>query len=281
MSTQIDDPEVTSLDTSTSDQDEAAMDEDGRIDQVLAQGGFPSVWPDPLPELTPSQGLALSARILADADCALDVAGHITQVREDGTMWSTPYGKWWWELQAGDQLVVDDQGVVLEGRWDVTPAIFIHTEIHRARPDAKVIIHNHPHHGTLLATLKHLPQITDQQSCMFDGEVVLFDEYTGGIDSASGGQDLAQAIGDATVVVLANHGVLVTGDTIAEATYKFAMFERSCRLNVEALATGLEPTIVPTDKRAQLKQMLLRYSTTYYFNGAARKVLQTAPEVLD
>lgn len=257
------------------------VDEDGRIDQILAGGDFPRVWPDPLPPLTPAQGLALSARILADADCALDVAGHITQVREDGTMWSTPYGKWWWELQAGDQLVVDDRGRVLEGPWDVTPAIFIHTEIHRARPDARVIIHNHPHFATLMATLKRLPEITDQQSCMFDGEMALFDEYTGGIDSASGGRDLASAIGDATVVLLANHGLLVIGDTIAEATYKFAMFERCCRLNIQARATGLEPTIVPTDKRATLKQMLLRYSTTYYFNGAGRKVLQATPDVLD
>jgi len=255
--------------------------EEGRIAQALSGSGFPSVWPRPLPDLTPQQRIAVSARVLAAADCALDVAGHITQVRDDGTMWSTPYGLWWWELTASDQLVVDDRGDVLDGHWDVTPAIFIHTEIHRARPDAKVIIHNHPHHATLLATLKQMPEITDQQSCMFDGEVALFDEYTGGIDSAAGGQALADAIGDATVVMLANHGLLVMGETVEEATYKFVTFERMCRLNHEAWASGRAPTVIPPDRRSQLKAMLLRYSTTYYFNGAARRVLADTPDVLD
>jgi ribulose-5-phosphate 4-epimerase/fuculose-1-phosphate aldolase len=256
--------------------------EDGRIAAALSGATpFPRVWPHPLPELTPQQRIALSARILADADCALDVAGHITEVRDDDTMWSTPYGKWWWELTASDQLIVDDGGDVVEGLWDVTPAIFIHTEIHRARPDAKVIIHNHPHYATLLATMKLMPEITDQQACMFDGEVAIFDEYTGGIDSAQGGQELAGAIGDATVVLLANHGLLVMGETVEEATYKFVTFERSCRLNYEALAAGHPGTIIPPDKRKQLKEMLLRYSTTYYFNGAARRVLASTPEVLD
>jgi ribulose-5-phosphate 4-epimerase/fuculose-1-phosphate aldolase len=259
-----------------------ADSEEGRISAVLSgDAAFPSVWPDPLPNLSPQQRIALSARILAGADCALDVAGHITEVRDDATMWSTPYGKWWWELTASDQLVVDDRGTVVEGRWDVTPAIFIHTEIHRTRPDARVIIHNHPHYATLLATMKLVPEITDQQACMFDGEVALFDEYTGGIDSARGGQELADAIGDATVVLLANHGLLVMAETVEEATYKFVTFERSCRLNYEAMAAGRPGTIVPPDHRKQLKEMLLRYSTTYYFNGAARKVLADTPEVLD
>ena len=82
-------------------------------------------------------------------------------------------------------------GEVIDGRWDVTPAVFIHTELHRSRPDARVIIHNHPYYGSLLSTMHVQPDIIDQQACMFDGDIALFDEYTGGVDDADGGQYLA------------------------------------------------------------------------------------------
>lgn len=254
---------------------------EGRIDSALGEGStFPSVWPEEPPELSEPQKVALSARILAAAGHALDVAGHITVMREDDTMWTTPYGKWWHELTAADILVVDQEGDVLEGPWDVTPAIFIHTEIHRARPDARVIIHNHPHWSTLLATMHLLPEITDQQACMFHEEVVLHDDFAGGVDTADSGGALADAIGDASVVVLAHEGVLVLAETVEEATYKLETFERMCRLNVEAWMTGHKPIPVPEDKRARLKSMLLRYSTRFYWNGVVRQQLTTDPSVL-
>lgn len=255
----------------------------GRIDQALgADGSFPRVWPDPPPDLTVPEKMALSARILAHAGLALDVAGHITVTRDDGeTMWATPYGKWWWELSASDMLVVDYDGNVVEGRWDVTPAIFIHTEVHRNRPDAKVVIHNHPYYSTLLATMKLLPEITDQQACMFDGEMVLFDEYAGGVDTADSGQRLAEAIGGGSAVILAHEGLLVFGGSVEETTYKFDTFERTARLNVDAMQTGHKPEVVPADRRERLKGMLLRYSTQFYWNGWVRKLLATEPDVLD
>lgn len=253
----------------------------GRIDSALGEGStFPAVWPEEPPELTEQQRIALSARILARAGHALDVAGHITVMRDEETMWATPYGKWWHELAASDVLVVDDAGDVREGPWDVTPAIFIHTELHRSRPDAKVVIHNHPHWSTLLATMHVLPEITDQQACMFDGEVALHDEFAGGVDDADSGRALAESIGDASVVILAHEGVLVVAPTVEEATYKLDTFERMCRLNVEAWMTGREPIPVPQDKRKRLKEMLLRYSTRYYWNGEVRRVLAETPEVL-
>ena len=41
-------------------------------------------------------------------------------------------------------------GEVLDGPWDVTPAVYIHTELHRVRPDATLIVHGHPYSATPL-----------------------------------------------------------------------------------------------------------------------------------
>lgn len=254
----------------------------GKLEDALSSGGFPSAMP-PVPELTVPQQMAIAARLLAHDDYALDVAGHITAVRpnSDGSMWCTPYGLWWRELTASDIITIDSEGAVIEGQWDVTPAVFIHTEIHRARPDAPVLIHNHPYYGSLLSTLHVEPDIIDQQSCMFDGDILLFNEYTGGVDDAEGGGYLAGAIGDATAIILANHGVLVTGGSIAQATYRAVTFERTCRLNYDTLASGQEPVPVPPETRGLLKRSINTLSVDYYWGGAIRHLLATEPEVLD
>jgi len=254
----------------------------GKLEDALTGGGFPSTMPE-APSLTVPQQMAVAARLLAHDGYALDVAGHITVVRPDGdgSMWCTPYGLWWREITASDIIVIDPEGTVIEGKWDVTPAVFIHTEIHRARPDAPVLIHNHPYYGSLLSTLHMAPDITDQQACMFDGDILLFNEYTGGVDDAAGGEHLAQAIGDASAIILANHGVLITGSAVAHATYRALTFERTCRLNYDALAAAHKPVPVPPETRGLLKRSINTLSVDYYWGGAVRHLLATEPEVLD
>lgn len=258
----------------------------GRIEQALSESvPFPRAMPGLPKELTIEQKMACAARILASEGCALNVAGHMTVVRE-GTpgLWVNGYGRWWEELSASDICAIDEDGDVTDGSWDVTPAIAIHTELHRARPDAMVVIHNHPHYATLLATMHTLPEITDQQASMFDDEMVLFDEYTGGVDNQDDGRYLAHAIGaSASVAMLANHGVIVMGATIEEATFKFTTFERTCRLNYQAMLTGKGGVPVPKELRQALKPMLLsdRLTVRYYWEGAVRQLLRREPDVLD
>ena len=115
---------------------------------------------------------------------------------------------------------------------------------------------------------------------MFDGDIALFDEYTGGVDDTDSGDHLAAAVGDATAVILANHGVLVTGGSVAQATYRAMNFERTCRLNVDAMASGQKPVPVPPDQRAVLKAAINSMSVDYYWGGEIRHLLAAEPEVL-
>src|ERR1700693_3186208 len=108
------------------------------------------------------------------------MAGHVTMVADaEGNLWASPWGLWWDEVRAQDLCLGSPDGEVLEGRRDVSPAICVHTELPRRRPDARVVLHNHPYHATLLATMGRLPEITHQAACMFDGALALVDEYQG------------------------------------------------------------------------------------------------------
>jgi len=196
-------------------------------------------------------------------------------------MWVNPWGLWWEEIAASDLCVVDRDGTVLEGRWDVTPAIHIHTELHRRRPDARVVVHNHPYWATVLASMGELPRFIHQTSCMYDGDLVFVDEYGGEIDDPELGAELAEHIGGASIALLANHGVIVTGATVPEAVYRAASLDRQCKITYDILRTGAEIREIPPATRPAMKASLLERAADVYWAGAVRALLRDEPETLD
>jgi ribulose-5-phosphate 4-epimerase/fuculose-1-phosphate aldolase len=241
----------------------------------------PRVMPPIGADLTEKQKLACAFRILAREGFTENIAGHITmRDAETDHLWVNPWGLFWEEITTSDLCRFDPDAGVVEGKWDVTPAIHIHTELHRRRPDIAVAIHNHPYHVTVLAALGMLPEMVHQTAAMFDGDLVFVDEYTGEVANAEIGADLAERIGDASVIVLANHGVIVTGPSVEEATYRAATVDRQCRLMYDVVTSGRAYTTMPVRLRQPMKASLLERGTEYYWGGAVRALLREQPEVL-
>lgn len=241
----------------------------------------PSVTPPIGVHLTDEQALACAFRILAADGFAENLAGHITwQRRGHDDLLVNPWGLWWSEMTASDVCEVDMDAAVVRGRWDVTPAIHIHTELHRARPDARVVVHNHPYHVCVLAAVGVLPELVHQTGALFSGELRMVEEYGGEIDSPLLGAELADAIGDATVAILANHGVIVTGSTLQEATYRAASIDRVCRMAYDVMLLGKDPLSMPAGAVKGMKQSLLERAVDVYWAGAVRQLVRTQPEVL-
>jgi ribulose-5-phosphate 4-epimerase/fuculose-1-phosphate aldolase len=232
-------------------------------------------------ELDERQKLACLHRILAGIGFNENMAGHVTMA-VDGSdhLWASPWGLWWDEVRASDLCLVSADGEVLDGSWDVSPAIFLHTELHRARPDARVVVHNHPYHATLLATLGRLPEITHQAACMFDGGLRLVDEYQGQVLDADAGTWLADAVGDAIGVLLVSHGAIVIGSSVEEATYRAFTFDRMCRLTADALLSGESAREIAPEFRASLLEAFRTHALDAFWNGAVRQLLRAEPEVL-
>lgn len=234
-------------------------------------------------DLSVEQELACALRVLAAEGWQENLSGHITVMCDDGSIAANPWGKWWSEVRASDVVHVDlDTGAVVRGALDVTPAVFLHTELHRARPDARVVVHNHPYHATLLACLGVAPVISHQNSALFEDDIGVVDEYEGTVESTSAGEWLASRVGKATAVLLANHGAIVTGASFGEACYRAVAFERMCRFTVDALRTGRGLRRLPGDgaARAALKAELVRNTPDAYWHGAVRQLVAREPEVL-
>jgi ribulose-5-phosphate 4-epimerase/fuculose-1-phosphate aldolase len=226
------------------------------------------------------QKLACLHRILAGIGFNENMAGHVTMDAGDGTMWASPWGLWWDEVCTADLVRVDGDGGIVEGRWPVSPAILLHTELHRARPDARVVVHNHPYHATLLATMGLLPEITHQAACMFDGGLRLVDDYQGQVLDTDAGAWLAAAVGDAIGVILLSHGAIVIGASVEEATYRSVTFDRMCRLTADALTAGRATFEIAPEHRKDLRDAFRTHALDAYWNGALRQTIQRDPTVL-
>jgi ribulose-5-phosphate 4-epimerase/fuculose-1-phosphate aldolase len=242
----------------------------------------PRVMPSVGVELSDEQALACLFRFLARGGFSENMAGHITWQRpgQEGLL-VNPWGLWWDEVSGSDVCEVDMEGRVTAGRWDVTPAIHIHTELHRRRPDARVVIHNHPYWVTVVAAVGLLPEILHQNGSMFFGDLKLVNEYTGEVDTPALGAELAELIGDASVVVLASHGVIITGSTLAEAAYRAATIDRFCRLAVDVAGLGRDPIAIPEGFMKGMRSSQLERAVDSFWNGAVRSVLRAEPEVLN
>ena len=242
---------------------------------------WPRAVPGVDPPLTDPQRFAIAHRILAAEGWQENLSGHITWDRGDGTIWCTAWGRWWEETLASDVMTVDGSGTVLDGPWDVTPAVYLHTELHRARPDARVIVHGHPYAATVLACLGVAPVISHQNACIFDGELITVDEYDGTVESGPAGAALAARVGAASGIQLAHHGAIVIGATLEAACYKAATYERMCRFTLDALQAGMTLPELPAPGRQALKAELERNAPAAYWAGATRAVLRRSPDALD
>jgi ribulose-5-phosphate 4-epimerase/fuculose-1-phosphate aldolase len=93
----------------------------------------------------------------------------------------------------------------------------------------------------------------NQTAAFFHGHIAYDDSYCGIADVLAEGERLARVIGAKHVLFMKNHGVLVTGDTIAQAYRRLYKLERVCRTQVLAMSTGGPLAVLPDAIVAQVQ----------------------------
>ena len=187
------------------------------------------------------QRLALAFRIFGRLGFDEGVAGHITarDPERPDHFWVNPFGLSFKLITADDLILVDHSGRVVEGEWPVNRAAFaIHAAIHPSRPDVGAAAHSPSRHGRAWSTLGRLLSPLTQDSCIFHGDHVLFDDYTGVVNDPEEGKRIAHALGDHKAAILRNHGILTVGRSIEEAVFWYVTMERTCEVELTARAAG-------------------------------------------
>lgn len=186
--------------------------------------------------------------VLHELDEGIDNHFTVTVPGREDRYFILPFGLHWSEARASDMIVFDEGGRTLEGEGVVElSAQCIHAPIHRIT-GRRVVLHTHQTWALALNMLQDnrlLP--ATQTAAFFHGTIAYDDHYAGIADTFEEGERLAAVIGDKDIVFMKNHGVLVTGDTVAQAYRRLYKLERVCRTQVLALGTG-RPLAVLSDE---------------------------------
>lgn len=186
--------------------------------------------------------LAACFRAAAKNGLAEGICNHFSAVipgRNDLFM-VNPFGLAFSEIRASDLLICDFKGNVLEGDGEPEDtAFFIHSRLHQRVPRAKVAFHTHMPYATSLSMVEGAPlSWSGQNALRYYGRTLVDDHYNGLALDSTEGDRISDSIGDADIVFMRNHGVMVIGRTVAEAWDDLYYLERAAEAQVLAESTG-------------------------------------------
>jgi len=166
---------------------------------------------------------------------------------EPGHFLLKPFGPLFGEATASGLIKVDFEGRVIEGEgvWEPT-AFHIHSRIHRAVPRARCALHTHMPFATALTGLADMAILPVNQSAMrFIGRYATLEEYGGLALDAAEGDRIVAAFREKDILLMANHGGTVIGETVAKALYDLHYLEVAARDQWYALAMNRPMRLIP------------------------------------
>ena len=208
--------------------------------------------------------LALGYRILAAQGIGLGLLAHLT-VREPGarTFWTYQLGQSMEEVRLIDLVELDFDLKVVSGSGFVNPNLAFHSEIYAARADVLSIVHHHGGNAVALGAIGRSVEPFDRNAGRWHNEIALAQMYESPVLRHQGASILA-SLGKLKALLLKHHGVLVTGECLADAVVSTIELEQVCGVQLKAMAAG-ELNLMPDAEIEDTKRAL---GSKQYYNGS-------------
>lgn len=191
-----------------------------------------------------SELLATSRRMF-ELGLAPGTSGNVSVRTETGFL-VTPSAIPYDQLQPDDMVEVRDDGSLRPNQRVPSSEWQLHRDLIAARRDAAAIVHTHSPFCTTIACLRRpLPAIHYMIALAGTAEIPCADYATYG--SAELAHNVARALGDGKASLMANHGMVAIGDSLAAALRLAAEIETIAGLYWRALQIGT-PAILPPDE---------------------------------
>ena len=156
------------------------------------------------------------------------------------------------EITLANILTIDLDGKVVAGTARRHSEVFIHSEIFKARPDVNCVIHTHPTYSIALSSTGRPLKCYSQPGALFYELLGAYADTINLIRTEAMGAGVARALGKGRAVLLKNHGVVVTGASIAEAVIGTIMLENGAMVQLLAEAAG---DVAPEFPRADIEKL--------------------------
>ena len=232
--------------------------------------------------------LAACFRMAAKLGLQEGICNHFSFVvpGRDDLMLVNPYGHAFAEVTASNLVICDFEGRVVAGSGvPEATAFYIHARLHLKHPRAKAAFHTHMPNATALAMLEGPPLVWAGQTALkFYGRTLVDEDYNGLALDEREGDRIAAALGDADIVFMKNHGVMVVGPSIAEAWDDLYYLERAAEVQRLAMTTGRVLKPVPKEvAEATYAQMREgdRESARLHLESIKRQLMKEQPDFAD
>ena len=200
-----------------------------------------------------------AAREISETGLVTGTWGNVSaRCGDKDLMIITPSGVSYNSLRMEDLVLVDGNGQVLEGSFKPSTEATLHMKIYKNRPDVRAIVHTHSLYATSFAVAgKSIPVILEETAQMIGHEVPVADYALCGTDALAA--NVAAALGEnKQAVLLANHGLVTVGASMAEALKKAHVIEKTSQVFIYAKILGGANTISKEDT-ARLKENFKNY----------------------
>ena len=183
-----------------------------------------------------------------------------------GGMLVTPSGIGAGELRPQDMVWVGEDGSV-HGDWQPSSEWQLHQAVLARRNDVMAVVHTHSVHATALACLqRELPPFHYMVAVSGAERVPCVPYHLFGSEALAAA--VAQALSDRNACLLAHHGLVAAGATLAQALKVAIEIEALCEVYLKALAVA-EPAHLSAAQMAEVLDKFSRYGRSRR-SGSAR-----------
>lgn len=138
---------------------------------------------------------------------------------------SIPYD----DMVLDDLVVVDLDGVVVDGHRAPTTEKALHLACYRRHPEVGGVIHSHAVYATMFAVARQpIPAVVEEVAVYIGGDVPVCEYTMTGTDEL--GERVAANLADRAATLLANHGMVTVGPTLAKALHAATLVERTAQI---------------------------------------------------
>ena len=184
-----------------------------------------------------------------------------------------PSGVAYEKMSASDMVVVDMNGIVLEGEYRPSSDTATHLALYRRYPELGGIVHTHSTHATAWAQAGFsIPALGTTHADYFFGDIrctrALTLEEVQGEYELNTGKVIIETLGNNNPlhtpgIVVYQHGPFAWGKTAEDAVYNAVVMEEVARM--AWIARGINPHLQPIDTYLMNKHFQRKHGPNAYY----------------
>ena len=200
------------------------------------------------------------ARLLRERGLAVGTSGNVGARLDDGRIAITPSTMDYDEMTPDDVVIVEADGSPAEGRHRPSSELHLHVAVLAARPDVRAIVHTHsPFATTFGAARREIPAVHYVIALLVapGRDTVRLAPYaTFGTKELA--RNVAATLGEDNAVLIANHGAIAVGGSLASALGRAERVEELAMLAWRAEQIG-GATLLDADELDRVRDQMARF----------------------